>query len=238
MTATSTHAGSLPAHDVTDLGLAAEGVRRIEWAEREMPVLRLIRERFEREQPLAGLRIGACLHVTTETANLMRTLKAGGADVVAGGVQPAVDQGRRRRGARRRVRDRVLRPPRRGSRHVLPAPQRGRRHPSADDDGRRLRPRVAAPQPSGPTRSRRSWPGPRRRRPASSGSRRWPPTARSRFPVVAVNEAKTKHLFDNRYGTGQSHGRRHPARHEHPARRPQRRHRRATAGWAAASRRG
>ena len=72
---------ALPAHDVTDLGLASEGIRRIEWAEREMPVLRLIRERFERDRPLDGLRIGACLHVTTETANLMRTLKAGGADV-------------------------------------------------------------------------------------------------------------------------------------------------------------
>src|SRR5215212_10933129 len=69
-------ASPLPAHDVTDLGLAAEGVRRIDWAEREMPVLRLIRERFERERPLNGIRIGACLHVTTETANLMRTLKA------------------------------------------------------------------------------------------------------------------------------------------------------------------
>ena len=71
----------LPAHDVTDFGLAAEGIRRIDWAEREMPVLRLIRERFERERPLEGLRIGACLHVTTETANLMRTLAAGGASV-------------------------------------------------------------------------------------------------------------------------------------------------------------
>ena len=79
---TDTGAGAAPAHDVTDLGLASEGVRRIEWAEREMPVLRLIRERFERERPLAGLRIGACLHVTTETANLMRTLAAGGAQVV------------------------------------------------------------------------------------------------------------------------------------------------------------
>src|SRR5918911_1602344 len=67
--------------DVKDLALAAEGVRRIEWAEREMPVLRLIRERFENEQPLKKLRIGACLHVTTETANLMRTLVAGGATV-------------------------------------------------------------------------------------------------------------------------------------------------------------
>ena len=61
-------------------GLAAEGLRRIEWAEREMPVLRLIRERFAKERPLKGLRLSACLHVTTETANLMRTLKAGGAD--------------------------------------------------------------------------------------------------------------------------------------------------------------
>ena len=67
--------------DVKDLGLADAGQRRIEWAEQEMPVLRLIRERFEREKPLAGIRVAACLHVTTETANLMRTLKAGGADV-------------------------------------------------------------------------------------------------------------------------------------------------------------
>src|SRR6187399_1385757 len=84
MTATSAR----PAHDVTDIGLAAEGVRRIEWAEREMPVLRLIRERFERDRPLEGLRIGACLHVTTETANLMRTLKAGGAEVVLAASNP------------------------------------------------------------------------------------------------------------------------------------------------------
>jgi adenosylhomocysteinase len=68
-------------YDVKDLDLAEAGQRRVEWAEQEMPVLRLIRERFEREKPLAGVRIAACLHVTTETANLMRTLKAGGADV-------------------------------------------------------------------------------------------------------------------------------------------------------------
>ena len=79
---------ALPAHDVTNLGLAGEGVRRIEWAEREMPVLRLIRARFERDRPLEGLRIGACLHVTTETANLMRTLKAGGAEVVLAASNP------------------------------------------------------------------------------------------------------------------------------------------------------
>ncbi len=88
MTDTATH---VP-HDVTDLSLAAEGLRRIEWAEREMPVLRQIRERFERETPLAGLRIGACLHVTTETANLMRTLKAGGADVYLAASNPLSTQ--------------------------------------------------------------------------------------------------------------------------------------------------
>src|SRR6266496_1266039 len=69
-------------YDVKDLALAPEGVRRIAWADRQMPVLAAIRGRFEREQPLAGHRISACLHVTTETANLARTLGAGGADVV------------------------------------------------------------------------------------------------------------------------------------------------------------
>jgi adenosylhomocysteinase len=88
MTVTQTEPGASPAHDVTDLALAAGGVRRIEWAEREMPVLRSIRERFAAEQPLRGLRIGACLHVTTETANLMRTLKAGGAEVALAASNP------------------------------------------------------------------------------------------------------------------------------------------------------
>src|SRR5438132_12321733 len=68
-------------YDVKDLALADGGRLRIEWADRQMPVLAAIRDRFEREQPLAGHRISACLHVTTETANLMRTLQAGGATV-------------------------------------------------------------------------------------------------------------------------------------------------------------
>ena len=79
-------------YDVKDLALAPEGVRRIEWADRNMPVLRAIRERFERERPLAGYRVSACLHVTTETANLMRTLKAGGADVVLCASNPLSTQ--------------------------------------------------------------------------------------------------------------------------------------------------
>src|SRR6187401_2131346 len=79
-------------HDVKDLALAPEGVRRIAWADRQMPVLAAIRERFQREQPLSGHRISACLHVTTETANLMRTLKAGGADVVLCAYNPLSTQ--------------------------------------------------------------------------------------------------------------------------------------------------
>src|SRR6201988_3576948 len=79
-------------HDVKDLSLAPEGVRRIEWADRQMPVLAAIRERFENEQPLAGHRIAACLHVTTETSNLARTLKAGGADVVLCASNPLSTQ--------------------------------------------------------------------------------------------------------------------------------------------------
>src|SRR5213082_3335384 len=79
-------------HDVKDLSLAPEGVRRISWADRQMPVLDAIRDRFEREQPLAGYRVAACLHVTSETANLMRTLKAGGADIVLCASNPLSTQ--------------------------------------------------------------------------------------------------------------------------------------------------
>ena len=159
----------LPAHDVIDLGLADEGVRRIEWAEREMPVLRLIRERFERERPLAGLRIGACLHVTTETANLMRTLKAGGAEVVLAASNPlstkddvaaalVAEYGIAASPAAARTATRT-------TRHLNTVADT---HPQITmDDGCDLV--VAAPRASGPTRSRRSSPGPRRRRPASSG---------------------------------------------------------------------
>src|ERR671935_3285458 len=78
--------------DVKDLALAPEGARRIAWAERQMPVLAAIRERFEQERPLAGYRVSACLHVTTETANLMRTLTAGGADVVLCASNPLSTQ--------------------------------------------------------------------------------------------------------------------------------------------------
>ena len=78
--------------DVKDLSLAEAGRKRVEWAERDMPVLRAIRERFAREKPLAGMRMSACLHVTAETANLARTLKAGGADLLLCASNPLSTQ--------------------------------------------------------------------------------------------------------------------------------------------------
>ena len=194
-----------------------------------MPVLRQIRERFEREKPLAGLRIGACLHVTTETANLMRTLKAGGADVYLAASNPLSTQDDARP---RSSPSSASRPSRDAARTATPTT---RTFAPSRTPTRRSRWTTAATSSrcstaSGATSSPRSSRAPRRPRPASSGSRRWRRTARSRFPVVAVNEAQTKHLFDNRYGTGQSHHRRHPARDEHPHRRPQRRHRRLRLG--------
>ena len=77
-----------PGYDIKDMSLAEQGLARIRWAEGQMPVLRSMREQFARDKPLAGVRLGACLHVTTETANLMRTLKAGGADVVLAASNP------------------------------------------------------------------------------------------------------------------------------------------------------
>jgi len=82
----------IPGHDVRDLGLAAVGRKRIEWADQQMPVLRLIRERFARDLPLKGHKLGACLHITCETANLLRALKAGGAEVIACASNPLSTQ--------------------------------------------------------------------------------------------------------------------------------------------------
>jgi len=194
---------SLVPHDVTDLGLAAEGVRRIEWAEREMPVLRLIRERFARERPLEGLRIGACLHVTTETANLMRTLKAAGAEVHLAASNPLSTQDTT--AAALVVEYGISTYARRGEdRDTYYAHLRtvaDTRPQLTQDDGcdlvtllhserRDLLPGVLAGTEETTTGVIRL------RAMAADGA--------LAFPVVAVNEALTKHLFDNRYGTGQS----------------------------------
>ena len=199
MTDTATH---VP-HDVTDLSLAAEGLRRIEWAEREMPVLRQIRERFEREKPLAGLRIGACLHVTTETANLMRTLKAGGADVYLAASNPLSTQDVT--AAALVAEFGIATFARRGEdRDTYYAHLRAVAdiHPTLTmDDGCDLvsllhsERRDQLPEVLAGTEE------------TTTGVIRLRAMAADNalsFPVVAVNEALTKHLFDNRYGTGQS----------------------------------
>jgi adenosylhomocysteinase len=194
---------ALPAHDVTDLGLAAEGHRRIDWAEREMPVLRLIRERFATEQPLAGLRIGACLHVTTETANLMRTLKAGGADVVLAASNPlstkddvaaalVAEYGIAVYARRGEDRDTYYA-------HLDAVADT---HPHLTmDDGCDL---VSLIHSARPAQVAEVLAGTEE---TTTGVVRLNAMAAAGalgFPVIAVNEAQTKHLFDNRYGTGQS----------------------------------
>jgi adenosylhomocysteinase len=190
-------------HDVRDLGLADEGVRRIEWADRQMPVLAAIRERFERERPLEGRRISACLHVTTETANLMRTLAAGGADVVLCASNPLSTQDDVAAALVARYGIPVFAI--RGENHDtyyahIEAAVEHRPQLTMDDGADvigvlhakhrdRLGEIVAATEETttGVIRLRSM---------EADGV--------LGFPVIAVNEAQTKHLFDNRYGTGQS----------------------------------
>ncbi len=198
-----TDSASLVPHDVTDIGLAPEGVRRIEWAEREMPVLRLIRERFERERPLDGLRIGACLHVTTETANLMRTLKAGGAEVHLAASNPLSTQDPTAAAlvAEYGISTYARRGEDRDTYYAHLRAVADTKPQLTQDDGcdlvtllhserRDLLPGVLAGTEETTTGVIRL------RAMAADGA--------LAFPVVAVNEALTKHLFDNRYGTGQS----------------------------------
>src|SRR5438046_4040855 len=190
-------------YDVKDLGLAPEGVRRIEWADRNMPVLRAIRERFEEEHPLAGLRVSACLHVTTETANLMRTLKAGGADVVLCASNPLSTQDDVAAALVEEYGIAVF--PIKGEdndtyySHIQAAVDH-KPHLTMDD---------GADVISGLHSQRREQLGDiiAGMEETTTGVIRLKAMEADgalEFPVVAVNEARTKHFFDNRYGTGQS----------------------------------
>jgi len=201
--ATTGQTASLPPHDVADLGLVEEGVRRIEWAEREMPVLRLIRERFQKEQPLKGLRVAACLHVTTETANLMRTLVAGGADVTLTASNPLSTQDDVAAAlvAHYGISTYAIRGEDNDSYYAhlnLTADT----HPHITmDDGCDL---VALLHQERPEQLSEVLAGTEE---TTTGVIRLKAMAADdalAFPVMAVNEAQTKHLFDNRYGTGQS----------------------------------
>ena len=190
-------------YDVKDLALAPRGKAHIEWAARDMPVLRLIRERFEREQPLAGVRVSACLHVTTETANLAITLKAGGADLVLCASNPLSTQDDV---AASLVADFGIpvfaikgEDEQTYYRHIRAALDHAPQ--MTMDDGcdlvsslhkerQDLIPGVIAGTEETTT-------GVIRLRSMEKGGV-------LRFPVLAVNESETKHFFDNRYGTGQS----------------------------------
>jgi adenosylhomocysteinase len=190
-------------HDVTDLGLTAEGVRRIAWAEREMPVLRTIRERFAAERPLDGLRIGACLHVTTETANLMRTLQAGGAEVALAASNPLSTQddvaaalvsefGIQVHARRGEDRDSYYR----NLNAVADT------HPTLTmDDGCDL---VSLLHQDRAEQVKEVLAGTEETTTGVIRLRAMAGDGALGYPVIAVNEAQTKHLFDNRYGTGQS----------------------------------
>ena len=192
-----------PGQDVKDLSLAAQGRLKIEWAEAHMPVLRLIRERFAREKPLRGLRIAACLHVTTETANLMRTLQAGGAELALCASNPLSTQDD---AAASLVADYgVATYAIKGEddvtyyRHIEQA--LASRPNVTMDDGADLvtvlhtKRSELLPNVRGGTEE------------TTTGVIRLRSMAEAgalRYPIVAVNEAMTKHFFDNRYGTGQS----------------------------------
>src|SRR5512139_2280881 len=164
-------------HDIKDIGLAPGGKDRIEWADDRMPVLRSIRDRFQKEKPLSGVRIAACLHVTTETANLMRTLKAGGAETSLCASNPLSTQDDV---AASLVAD-----------YQIPVfaihgedNDTYYKHVNQSLD---LKPQITMDDGADLVSTLHS--------------------SREdvlKFPIVAVNDAVTKHFFDNRYGTGQS----------------------------------
>ena len=190
-------------YDIKDIALADEGLARIEWADRDMPVLAKIRARFERERPLEGVRIGACLHVTTETANLIRTLVAGGAEVRLCASNPLSTQDDT---AASLVRDFNV------SVYAIKGEDTETYYKHVDavidfkpqitiDDGADVVGRIhesrrdaldyiiggAEETTTGVIRLAAM---------AADGA--------LEYPIIAVNDAKTKHFFDNRYGTGQS----------------------------------
>jgi len=189
--------------DIKDINLAEGGRRRIEWAEREMPVLRMIRERFDKEKPLKGVRLSACLHVTTETANLARTLVAGGADLVLTASNPLSTQDDVAAALVNQYEvptfaikgeDNVT-----YYKHIGAALDH-KPHMTMDDgadlvstihkERRELLPGIIGGTEETTTGVIRL------RAMAADGM--------LMFPVMAVNDAMTKHFFDNRYGTGQS----------------------------------
>jgi adenosylhomocysteinase len=192
-------------HDVKNLALAAEGRLKIEWAEQSMPVLRQVRERFAREQPLKGLRLGACLHVTTETAVLMLTLKAGGAQVALCASNPLSTQDDTAAALVREYEIPVF--AHKGEdnatyyRHLHAV--LGTRPQVTMDDGADLISQLHG-EGQGHDLVADVIGGTEETTTGVIRLRAMEKEGVLAFPVIAVNDADTKHLFDNRYGTGQS----------------------------------
>ncbi len=190
-------------YDVKDMALAEKGKLRIEWADQNMPVLRLIRKRFQAEQPLKGVRISACLHVTTETANLMRTLKDGGADVVLCASNPLSTQDDVAASLVKHYDIPTFAIKGEDNetyyKHIHAALEH--QPMMTMDDGADVVSTIHTERKDllqhviGGTEE------------TTTGVIRLRSMANSKvlcYPIIAVNDAQTKHFFDNRYGTGQS----------------------------------
>jgi adenosylhomocysteinase len=193
-------------HDVKNIALAAEGRLKIEWAEQSMPVLRQVRERFAKEQPLKGIRLGACLHVTTETAVLMLTLKAGGAQVSLCASNPLSTQDDTAAALVKEYEIPVYA-------HKGEDNARYYRHLEAVlktrpqitmDDGADLISQLHGENNAGKDLVTDVIGGTEETTTGVIRLRAMEKEGVLAFPVIAVNDADTKHLFDNRYGTGQS----------------------------------
>jgi len=190
-------------YDIKDIELAEKGRLRIEWAEQNMPVLRLIRKRFKKERPLAGVRVSACLHVTTETAMLMETLKAGGADIALCASNPLSTQDDVAASLVKHAGIPVFAIKGEDHKTYYKHLQAALAHRPVVtmDDGADLVSQIhgdwshMAKDVVGGTEE------------TTTGVIRLRSMAKDgvlKFPVISVNDAKTKHFFDNRYGTGQS----------------------------------
>src|SRR6266571_2610488 len=190
-------------YDVKDLALADEGRRRIEWADRQMPVLAAIRERFEREQPLAGHRISACLHVTTETANLMRTLQAGGADVVLCASNPLSTQDDVAAAlvAEYDVSVFAIKGEDNDTYYAHIEAAVDHKPHFTMDDGADV---IGVLHSARREQLGEIIAGTEETTTGVIRLKALEAEGKLGFPIIAVNEALTKHLFDNRYGTGQS----------------------------------
>jgi adenosylhomocysteinase len=189
--------------DVRDLALAERGRERIEWAAGEMPVLTQIRERFEKERPLDGVRIAACLHVTTETANLMETLRAGGADAVLCASNPLSTQDDVAAALCEQSDIAVFAVKGEDTgtffRHIDAALDR---HPQVTmDDGADM---VSVLHKRRPGQLAEILGGTEETTTGVIRLRAMAADGALGYPIVSVNDADTKHLFDNRFGTGQS----------------------------------